>query len=66
MIKYLLDTNIRIYLMNQQSEQVDTRFKQCRKGQVVMSAVTWAELTCGLDTHQAELSFESLRIRCFD
>ena len=60
MIKYLLDTNICIYLMNQQSEQVYRRFKQCRKGEVVISAVTWAELTCGLNTHQAESSFESL------
>ncbi len=60
MIKYLLDTNICIYLMNEQPEQVIARFKQCRKGEVVISAVTWAELTCGLDTHNDESQFDSL------
>jgi tRNA(fMet)-specific endonuclease VapC len=60
LIKYMLDTNICIYLMNHQPEVVIARFKKCRKGEVVISAVTWAELTCGLDTHQAGSAFDSL------
>jgi tRNA(fMet)-specific endonuclease VapC len=60
LIKYMLDTNICIYLMNQQPESVVSKFAQCRHGEVVISAITWAELTCGLDTHNAESQFEEL------
>jgi tRNA(fMet)-specific endonuclease VapC len=60
LIKYLLDTNICIYLMNEQPEAVIARFKQCRKGEVAISAVTWAELTCGLDTHNNAAQFDGL------
>ena len=60
MIKYMLDTNICIYLMEKQPAPVIARFKQCRQGEVVMSAVTWAELSCGLDTHNDGAQFEGL------
>jgi tRNA(fMet)-specific endonuclease VapC len=60
LIKYLLDTNICIYLMNEQPAQVIARFQQCRNGEVAISAITWAELTCGLDTHNDESQFDSL------
>lgn len=60
MIKYMLDTNICIYLMEKQPAAVIARFKQCRQGEVVMSAVTWAELSCGLDTHNHGAQFEGL------
>ena len=60
MIKYMLDTNICIYLMEKQPAPVIARFKQCRQGEVVMSAVTWAELSCGLDTHNDGAQFEDL------
>jgi tRNA(fMet)-specific endonuclease VapC len=59
-IKYMLDTNICIYLMEEQPAQVIARFKQCRQGEVVISAVTWAELSCGLDTHNAASQLEML------
>jgi tRNA(fMet)-specific endonuclease VapC len=60
MIKYMLDTNICIYLMNAQPEAVIARFKQCRKGEVVISAITWAELSCGLNSHNDEAQFEEI------
>ena len=60
MIKYMLDTNICIYLMEEQPAQVIARFKKCRQGEVVISAVTWAELSCGLDTHNDGAQFEGL------
>lgn len=60
MIKYMLDTNICIYLMEAQPAAVIARFKQCRQGEVVMSAVTWAELSCGLDTHNDGAQFVGL------
>ena len=60
MIKYMLDTNICIYLMEEQPPPVIARFKKCRQGEVVISAVTWAELSCGLDTHNDGAQFEGL------
>jgi tRNA(fMet)-specific endonuclease VapC len=60
MIKYMLDTNICIYLMNEQPEGVIARFKKCRKGEVVISSITWAELSCGLNIHNDEAQFEEI------
>ncbi|MEI6707275.1 MAG: PIN domain-containing protein [Methylococcales bacterium] len=60
MIKYMLDTNICIYLMNEQPEAVIAKFRQCRKGEVVISSITWAELSCGLNIHNDEAQFEAI------
>lgn len=60
MIKYMLDTNICIYLMNEQPEAVVARFRQCRKGEVVISAITWAELSSGLNIHNDEAQFAEI------
>jgi tRNA(fMet)-specific endonuclease VapC len=46
--RYMLDTNICIYLMKQQPEQVQARFEACYIGEVVMSAITLAELEYGV------------------
>lgn len=46
--KYMLDTNICIYLMKHQPPQVRARFAECFVGDVVISAVTLAELECGV------------------
>lgn len=56
----MLDTNICIYLMNEQPEKVIAKFKTCRKGEVIISAITWAELSCGLNIHNAEAQFEEI------
>ena len=56
----MLDTNICIYLMNEQPAQVLARFKKSRKGEVVISSITWAELSCGFDTHNDESQFNAL------
>lgn len=45
---YLLDTNICIYLMKHQPPHVAERFARCRVGEVVISAITAAELECGV------------------
>lgn len=45
---YMLDTNICIYLMKHQPEQVAKRFSQCHVGDVVISAITYAELEYGV------------------
>ncbi|KVV18007.1 twitching motility protein PilT [Burkholderia cepacia] len=48
MPRYMLDTNMCIYLMKHQPEQVAKRFAQCYTGDVVMSAITYAELEYGV------------------
>ena len=46
--KYMLDTNICIYLMKHQPPEVRERFAQCFVGDIVISAVTLAELEFGI------------------
>lgn len=46
--KYLLDTNICIYLMKHQPPEVRARFAECFVGDVVISAITLAELEFGV------------------
>jgi tRNA(fMet)-specific endonuclease VapC len=48
MPRYMLDTNMCIYLMKNQPESVARRFAQCYVGDVVMSAITFAELEYGV------------------
>ena len=45
---YLLDTNICIDLMKHQPPQVAERFSACRVGEVLISAITAAELEYGV------------------
>lgn len=48
MARYMLDTNMCIYLMKNQPEKVARRFAECYVGDVVMSAITFAELEYGV------------------
>lgn len=48
MALFMLDTNMCIYLIKNQPEQVARRFAQCYVGDVVMSAITYAELEYGV------------------
>lgn len=48
MPRYLLDTNMCIYLMKHQPPEVAQRFAQCQVGDVLMSAITYAELEYGV------------------
>lgn len=48
MALFMLDTNMCIYLMKNQPEQVAKRFAQCYIGDVVMSAIIYAELEFGV------------------
>lgn len=47
MARYMLDTNICIYLMKNQPGSVARRFAQCYVGDVIISAITLAELEYG-------------------
>ncbi len=48
MPRYMLDTNMCIYLMKNQPKEVAQRFAKCFVGDVVMSAITYAELEYGV------------------
>src|ERR1035437_6248364 len=48
-MRYFLDTNICIYLLDSHPPQVVQRFKATPWGQVVMSVVTYAELRHGVE-----------------
>ncbi|NMF96961.1 type II toxin-antitoxin system VapC family toxin [Aromatoleum toluolicum] len=48
MARYMLDTNMCIYLMKNHPEEVARRFAECYVGDVVMSAITFAELQYGV------------------
>jgi tRNA(fMet)-specific endonuclease VapC len=48
MPRFMLDTNMCIYLMKNQPAEVAKRFGECYVGDVVMSAVTCAELEYGV------------------
>ena len=70
MLRFLLDTNICIYLMKEQPEPVIRRFSACKPGEVGVSSITWAKLCCGLEVHNSppELTAlsNSLVIKDFD
>ena len=46
--RYMLDTNICIYLMKHHPPEVRARFAECYVGDVVISAITLAELEFGV------------------
>lgn len=48
-MRYMLDTNICIYLMKRHPPQVLRRLEALRQGEVVMSVITHAELRAGLE-----------------
>lgn len=48
-MRYLLDTNICVHLMDVQPPQVVERFRKANVGEVSISAVTYAELRHGIE-----------------
>lgn len=48
-MRYMLDTNICIHLIQRFPPEVAERFRELRLGDVVMSAVTYAELRYGVE-----------------
>ena len=63
MLRFLLDTNICIYLMKEQPESVIRRFSACKPGEIGVSSITWAELCCGLDVHNSQPELAALSNR---
>lgn len=61
MIRYLLDTNFCVYLTQQQPMAVVERFSRYRRGELVVSTVTWAELCSGWGNYYASQQITDLR-----
>lgn len=64
-MRYMLDTNICIYLIRHHPPEVRAQFTTLQRGDVVMSAITLAELRFGVECHpqsrdQAELALNAL------
>jgi len=64
MALYMLDTNMCIYLMKNQPPEVAARFAACQIGDVLMSAITHAELEygvrCSADPSRERVNLASL------
>lgn len=61
-MKCMLDTNICIYLIRQQPPEIVKKFAAYRKGEVVVSAITWAELCCGISKDGSAVVQELLSV----
>lgn len=51
-MKYLLDTNICIYVIKQKPEKIFKRLKKLSLGQVAISSITYSELYFGVQKSQ--------------
>ena len=52
MIRYLLDTNICIYIAKQKPVRVSQRFEKMKVGELAMSVITYGELLYGAEKSQ--------------
>ncbi len=48
-MKYLIDTNTCIYIMNKRPADVIRKFKQFDPGEISISSITVSELQCGVE-----------------
>lgn len=51
-MKYLLDTNLCIYIIKQKPEKVFKKFRRLSVGQVALSSITYSELSFGVQKSQ--------------
>ena len=60
--RYMLDTNICIYIRQERPEEVLRRFRKLRPGEAALSVITYGELICGATkSAQRVAAFERLR-----
>lgn len=70
--RFLLDTNICIYLLDGSSDEARARVELCKPGEVVTSAVAYAEVIRGISDQtggpqgRAEAFFEVVTVLPFD
>jgi tRNA(fMet)-specific endonuclease VapC len=60
-LRYLLDTNICIYIQQQKPEEVLVRFQKLNPGDAAISVITWGELLYGAErSHQRKKALQLL------
>lgn len=59
-MKYLLDTNICIYVINHRPAQVFERFKRYQLGELAISSITASELAFGVEKSGSERNKQAL------
>jgi len=62
MIKRMLDTNICIYIAQQKPIEVIGHFSEYRRGEIVISSITWTEMCCGTAKSGAPVMEKLLRL----
>ncbi|MDR3214456.1 MAG: type II toxin-antitoxin system VapC family toxin [Azoarcus sp.] len=62
MNRYMLDTNICIYLIKKHPPEIVEKFDAYRKGEIIISSITWAELCCGITKDGSDLVQQLLSI----
>lgn len=62
-MRYLLDTNLCIYLLKAQPPEVLARLAELDHGDAVMSVVVYAELRAGLEMHAASRAQNEAALR---
>jgi tRNA(fMet)-specific endonuclease VapC len=68
-MRYMLDTNICIHLIRKHPPEIVAKFDGYRKGEILISSITWAELCCGIPkdgSHIAEKLLSMLEVAPFD
>lgn len=60
-MKYLLDTNICMYIIHDRTHSLRRRLRSMRTGDVGISAITLAELSYGLISSEHERSIDTLQ-----
>ncbi len=59
--RYLLDTNICIYIQRQKPDKVLVRFQKLKPGDAAISVITWGELLYGAEkSHQRKRALQLL------
>jgi tRNA(fMet)-specific endonuclease VapC len=62
-MRYMLDTNICIYLIRKRPPEVFERLEQQFDGDVVMSSITYAELRAGLEMRSTDREQDETALR---
>ncbi len=62
MSRFLLDTNICIYIINKRPPQVINRFKALPVGEIALSSISAAELAYGVQKSGSSKNFDALQL----
>ncbi len=61
--RYMLDTNICIYIQRQKPGEVLARFQKLKPGDAAISVITWGELLYGAEKSQQPVTTPPVDVR---